>query len=1112
MSLRLSHLAAAAALLAFGTAAQAQQTGFYRQPALQGEQIVFVAEGDLWRVGIQGGPAQRLTTHPGYETTPAVSRDGRWIAFVAQYDGTTARDGGDAYLMPAAGGQPKRLTWDGAGVRVWGFSAQGEIIITAPTVSGQPGGTLYAIKPETGERRALGVAQATDGALSPDGKQLYFTRGGLVAHNDNAKQYRGGGIARLWVMDLDGKDEARPLLAEGNNDRRPMPYKSVYGEQRVAFLSDRDGTINVWSVNARGQDLRQHTQLKGWDIRSASIDGTRIAYAAGADLHLLDIGAKTDSTLKITLGSDFDQQRERFIAKPQDFFKQVTLAPDGQRVMLSVRGHLATQGVATLRRAELPQPDDGRCRTGEFSADSKSVFALCDFSGEVEIWRFAANGLNDKPQQITQGAKTQRVALFPSPDGRWLAHTDKEGRIWLTDLQAKAGEMPATREIAQDRLNAEPADFRWSPDGKALAWVMSTREANRQQLQLYTLADGKLQSLNSDRYDNAAPAFSPDGKWLYFLSRRDFAITGEASPWGDRNMGPYFDRGWKIFALALQPGLRFPFAPPDELQQADKPADRKDPKKDDKKDARPELPAIVGTGLAQRLYEVPLAPGNYTALRATAKALWFMDTAVTTERKKSLLTLAIDDKGSKPDTVVSGDMRSFALSADGAKLMVERGTGTPEVLIVDAAPKLPGELDKVRVKWSDWQVATDPKAEWREMFADAWRMHRDHFYDKAMHGVDWNAVRAKYAPLVERVTDRAELGEIFAMMSSELGALHSQIGMPDLRNGPADPALAGLGAQVTRQPDGAFRIERIYRSDPELVDGLSPLAAPGLGLANGDLITAVNGRPASSVANIAELLRGQADKQVLLTIKGIDGAEKPRIVLPVPLAKEQALRYGDWRYSRGLAVEQAGGGRIGYLHLRAMTQPDMEDFAREFYAQIDREGLIIDVRYNNGGSIESRILEKLMRRAWAFWQSRSPDGGKPGPNMQQAFRGHVVVLANEDTYSDGETFAEGIKRLGLGVLVGKTTAGAGVWLSDQNRLVDNGLARAAESGQMLPDGTFIIEAKGVTPDVDVDNPPRATFEGRDAQLEKAIELLKQQMAEKPMVMPKPSAYPKLRTE
>jgi tricorn protease len=868
--------------------------------------------------------------------------------------------------------------------------------------------------------------------------------------------------------------------------------------------------------------LRQHSRNKGWDIRHASIDGGKVAYAVGADIHLLDLASGADQKVAITLGGDFDQQRERFIKRPQDFLGHVAMAPDGERVLLSARGHLATQGVGALRRAELPQPAEGRCRQAEFSADSKNVFGLCDFGGETEVWRFAANGLG-KPEALTSGATTLRKELSPSPDGRYLAHTDKEGRIYLTDLQAKGG--AATRLIDQDRIGSGPEGLSWSPDGKALAFTRPARVRERDQLMLYTLADGRLTQLSSDRYDNASPTFSPDGHWLYFLSRRSFAVTGNGGPWGDRNMGPYFDRGTRIYALALQPGQRFPFAPRDELdggkgkkdeakKDEAKPEDKtagKDAKPDEKKPEggkKDALPAIVTAGLAERLFEVPLPPGNYSELRSNGKQLWYLDTELTTDRKSALKALPIGNNEDKPETVAA-DVRSYALSADGKKLMVQRmAGGAREILLVDAAPKLPGELGKFQVRWSDWAIATDPKSEWRQMFADAWRMHRDYFYDKAMHGVDWKAVRAKYEPLVDRVTDRAELGDLLGQMSSELGALHSQIGMPDLRAGSEDPGLAGLGARLSRQADG-WRIDRIYAGDPELPDELAPLAAPGLGIQAGDVITAINGRSALEAADPSELLRGQAGRQVLLQIKQA-GASAPisRIVTPVNQRREQALRYGDWRFTRAQAVQQQGQGRIGYVHLRAMGRDDIADFAREFYAQFDREGLIIDVRHNNGGNIDSWILEKLLRRAWAYWQSRSPDGAKAYPNMQQAFRGHVVILINEETYSDGETFAEGFKRLGLGKAIGKRTSGAGVWLSDQNRLLDNGLARAAENGQILADGRFLIEGIGVSPDIEVDNPPRASFEGRDAQLEAAIAELHKEMAAEPMVQPKPGAYPR----
>ncbi len=1108
---RPAPLTLACTLLALGlaTGAQAGQNGFYRQPALQGNTVYFVGEGDLWRVPVQGGEAQRITSHAGQETQPAVSPDGQWLAFTAQYDSGT-----EIYVMSASGGVPKRLTWEGGGMRVWGFSASGEVIYTG--LDSRPGTQLFAVDPKTLQRRTLPVGQAADGALSADGKTLYFTRGGL--RGDNARQYRGGGLARLWALDLSSEAEARPFVAEGSNDRRPMPYR-VGGEDRVAFLSDRDGTYNLWSVNARGGDLRQHTQHKGWDIRHASLDGSRVVYALGADLYLTDLAqGGAPRKLDIALGGDFDQQRARWIKRPQDFLTETAFAPNGERVLLASRGHLATQGVGPLRRAELPAQADGACKKGEFSSDSKSVFAICDFSDEQEIWRFPANGLG-KPQQITHDASTQRTGLVPSLDGRYIAHTDKEGRIYLTDLKAQP--QPTTQLIAQDKLEGSPGDLTWSSDSKALAFVMPLRNPDRNQLMLYTLADGKTHRLTSDRYDSHSPAFSPDGKWLYFASDRNFQATGNGSPWGDRNMGPFFDKRGKLYALALQPGLRSPFAPKDELEVEPK-ADAKpeakpdpkgdakpDPKAEGKADAKPDSkakPALVTEGLAQRLYELPVPAGNYRALRTDGKRLWFLDQDL--ERKTSLKSIAIDNQGT-PAEVLSGDVRGYELSADGKKLMLVRGAGpaAPEVLIVETAPKLPSELAKFQVRWSDWQIATQPRAEWKQMFTDAWRMHRDHFYDKAMHGVDWKAVRAKYEPLLDRLTDRYELADLMAQMVSEVSALHSQVNPGDTRQGPEEPGLAGLGARLTKVAEG-WRIEHLYEADPELPGEAGPLAAPGLGLKAGDVITAINGRKATEAPHVFELLRGQAGKQVLLEVKTAEGKAVQKIVVPVAARRDNELRYNDWRVSRAKAVEKAGEGRIGYVHLRAMGPNDIADFAREFYAASDREGLIIDVRYNNGGNIDSWILEKLLRRAWAFWQRRSPEGSKPYPNMQHVFRGHAVVLMNEDTYSDGETFSEGFKRLGIGPVIGKTSSGAGVWLSDRNRLLDNGIMRAAETGQMDINGKFLIEGKGVTPDIEVDNPPRATAQGQDAQLDRAIAELKKRMAEQPVVQPKPGPYPR----
>jgi tricorn protease len=1100
------------AALAAALAAQAQAApGFYRQPALAGQNLVFVSEGDIWQSAISGGKATRLTTHQGLETQPAVSLDGQWLAFTGQYDGSVGTSAGDLYVMPIGGGIPKRLTWDGFNVKVWGFTANGEVLFTAPAANGKPGARLYAVDPKTGTRRALPVDQASDGMVSADGRWLYFTRDGLSQHRDNARHYHGGGMASVWVMDLQGTAEAKPLFAKSDaNDRRPMPYVAADGTARVAFLSDRDGSANLWSVDAQGGDLRQHTRFKDWDIRQASIAGRRVAFDLGADLHVFDLDDGNDQLVQPELGGDYDQARERFVARPQEFLSSVAFSPDGKQVSLTSRGHLAVQGVAEARRAELPMPNDARCRATAFSSDSKHVFALCDFSGEVEVWRFVANGLS-KPDQLTHGATSLRTGLLPSPDGRWLAHTDQQGRLFLTDLKAPAGAgAAATKEIDHLNRRDEFKGLVWSADGRYLAYGRGTDVLERDTLMLYSVADAKLHPLTSSRYDSGSPAFSADGHWLYFISAREFKL-GNGSPWGDRNTGAEFRNRNRVYALALQAGERFPFTAPDELEKpAAKDEKKDDGKKDEKADAKagdkketaakpatPSLPAIDFNGLTERLYQVPLPAGNYNELKTDGKRLWWLEE---TDGKTALKTLSIDFNGGQPDTVAA-EVRRYALSADGKKLMLQRGES--ELLIVDAGPKLPNDFTRSVVRWNSWQIATDPKAEWRQMFADAWRMHRDTFFDPKMRGVEWTAVRSKYAPLVERVNERSELSEILGMMSSEVGLLHSQVATPELRRGAQAPAAASLGATFSKVAKG-WRIDHILQGDPELPEQLSPLARAGLDVREGDVITAINGRSTVDVPDLAELLRGQSDQQVLISIERGTAPARQLIVKPVSPDRNRALVLTDWQRGRAAAVDKASNGRIGYLHLSAMVGANMADFTREFYAQLDKDALIIDVRFNNGGSIDSWLLDILSRRTWMRWQDRNPNESAPFmTNMQQTFRGPVAVLINGDTYSDGETFSEGFKRLGLGPLIGKRTAGAGVWLSDNNRLVDKGMARAAELAQVtLTDGQQIIEGVGVTPDIEVDNPPRASFMGQDAQLERAVAELQKQVAAKPVQTPK----------
>lgn len=1124
-------------------------SGYYRYPALAGDVVVFTTEGDLWSAPLAGGRASRLTTHLAEETNAVASADGKSLAFAATYDGPT-----EVYVMPLAGGLPRRVSFEGARSVPVGWTPAGEVLyVTQKPTGPTPQLIVVAVDPASLRRHALPLADVSDAAVSPDGRTLYFTRFGLAISADNVRSYRGGLLSRLWRFDLDGSKEAQPIAAAGGdkdrvNDRRPMPWGD-----RLYFISDRDGHDNLWSMAPDGGDPRQLTHETDFNIRSASLDHGRIAYQLGADLHVYDIATGADRAPAIDVASDFDQERRHLVNHPLDFFESAALAPGGERVAVTARGRIALMGVGPLRRVDIATPSAARAGAAAVSPDGRWVYTILEDAGTAaggdagapEIWRFAADGGTER-KQLTADDAGHRWGLWPSPDGKLLANATLDGRLYLLDLDKGENQLIDTAEATDLHGVA------WSSDSRYLAFARSDSRVERSQIFLYEPATRRKVRTTSDRYDAYAPAFTPDGKWLYFLSDRQFKSSND-SPWGDRNMGPYFDRRTKVYALALQADLRFPFQPKDELMPAGSARDRDQPEEkadagtgrdqpDDKlaapKERKPKPAPVEWAGLADRLYEVPLPSGNYAALETDGKLLYFLDESGT-EGRGTLKTLKIDDLDEKAQDFL-GDVRQFALSADRKKLFLRRWAADNRVgdmFIVPAGAKAPDklgslpteigkvktqlgratgdfsklldDLDRILVRASDWTITVDPKAEWRQMFADAWRLHRDFFYDRDMHGVDWLKIREKYRPLVERVADRDELNDVLAQMMGELGTLHSQIRPGDLRAAEDGGKPGFLGAVLAAEPGGT-RIVHIYRSDPELPDERGPLAQTGVDAREGDLIVAVNGRPVAEANDIAELLVGQAGEQVLLALRrgdpqakggGAPEREVKTVVKVVDAAKNARLRYSDWEEGRRALVDAAGGGRIGYLHLRAMGPDDIATFAREFYAQFDRDALIIDVRRNNGGNIDSWVIEKLLRRAWAFWRPRY--GTRRDYTMQQSFRGHLAVLIDERTYSDGEAFAAGVKALRLGPLIGMRTAGAGIWLNENDtRLADRGNARTAEYPLFaVGSGELLVENQGVEPDIVVENPPHATYSGEDAQLDAAIRALAQKLKTEPVPRP-----------
>ena len=1097
-------LAAAALLAALPGLArpawgEAGALGYYRFPALHGDTLVFAAEGDLWRVGAAGGLATRLTTHPAEESHPAISPDGRTLAFSASYEGPL-----EVYTMPLEGGLPVRRTWDGDRAAVAGWTPRGEILFATSQHSTLPDVRLERLDPATGARTPVPLAQAAEGDFTSDGATLVFTR--FAFQGSHTKRYRGGTAQDLWRLD-DGAAEAVPLTADyPGTSHAPRIWNG-----RVYFVSDRDGTMNVWSMDLAGAGLVQHTFHRGWDVATPSLSEGRIAYRLGADLRLLDLATGADREIPVRLATDLDQARETWVAKPMDYLSSIALSPKGDRVALTARGQVFVAPAGKGRLVEVTRRPGVRYRQARFLPDGAGLVALSDETGEVELWQLPANGVGPA-RQLTRDGEVLRWEAEPSPNGRWLAHTDKNQRLWLLDVERGSSRLIASSDVDDLR------DLVWSPDSRTLAYVVPAANG-MSRIALYDTVDEVTALATSDRFDSWSPAFDPKGEWLFFLSDRHL-VSLVSSPWGPRQPDPFLGAPTELYALALRAGLRSPFAPADELHPEDAEKERAEKEKaekekaekekkasDAKAPAKPGAPAaaraVEREGLAERLVRVPVPPGRYQDLATDGERLYWLAADLAEKPKRALQALAVG-RGEPEVKTVLGDVREFQLSADGKKLLVRKGD---DLHVFTAADKAPEELAKSKLDLAGWRFAFAPREQWRQMFAEAWRLERDYFYDRSMHGVDWPAMRAKYEPLVERVTSRGELSDLLAQMVSELGALHIFVFGGDLRAG-ADPVeVASLGADLVPDPAaGGLRVARLYRADPDLPERLSPLAAPAVAAREGDVIEAIDGVPALSAPAAGALLRGKAGRQVLLRIRpGAGGAARDAIAVPLSAEGDDELRYADWKLSRRERVERQGGGRIGYVHLAAMGGENYAEWAREFYPVYQREGLIVDVRHNNGGNIDSWILAKLLRKAWFFWQPRL---GRPYWNMQYAFRGHVAVLIDESTASDGEAFAEGARRLGVGRLIGTRTWGGEIWLTASNRLVDKGIATAAEFGVYGPEGQWLIEGHGVDPDLEVDNLPAATFRGEDAQLDAAIRYLEEKIRAEPVPLPPAPAYPR----
>ncbi|HEY3839768.1 MAG TPA: hypothetical protein VGL72_24520, partial [Bryobacteraceae bacterium] len=589
---------------------QTPNRGYYRFPAIHGQTIVFTSEGDLWEVPVTGGMARRLTSHPGDETHAAFSPDGKTIAFSADYEGPT-----EVYTIPATGGLPTRRTYDGARAQVVGWTPDGKILYATRRYSTLPDMQLVAIDLTAGPT-TVPLSQASQGAYDAAGKTLFFTR--LPFQGSATKRYQGGTAQNLWKYT--SGSEAIPLTA----DHPGTSKDAMWWNGRVYFLTDRDGTINLWSMDENGHNLKQLTRHQGWDLKDASLGEGRIVYQMGADILLYDIASNTEKTVPIELSSDFDHLREHWVKNPVDYITSAHISADGKNVVFTARGRAFVAPAKSGRFVDVPSQHPGRFREARFMPDGKSLVLLSSETGEFELWKVPATG-SIGGEQLTHDGKVLRWEAIPSPDGKHIVHQDKDNQLWLLDVAAKTQKLLATI-VASSDTDPQFESVRWSPDSRWLTYAEETPNL-LERIVLYNIETGTRTPLTTDRYDNHWASWSPDGNWIYFISDRSLHSLVRA-PWGARQPEPYYDRADKIYAMALKKGLRSPFQPADELhpdQPEKKEPEKKEPEKKDADTSTPRKIDIDLDGIAARLWDVPIPTGNYTDLSVTSDRLCWLD-------------------------------------------------------------------------------------------------------------------------------------------------------------------------------------------------------------------------------------------------------------------------------------------------------------------------------------------------------------------------------------------------------------------------------------------------------------------------------------------------------
>lgn len=1075
-----------------------KQSGYYRFPTIHDNRVVFVCEDDLWIVPASGGVAVRLTANLAEVSHPFVSPDGATLAFVGREEGNM-----EVYSMPADGGVAKRLTFLGARSQVVGWSPDGKSIIFASNAN-QPFRqifNLYAISPEGGlpERLPMGLAQNIS----------YGSNGGVVLGRNTGdparwKRYRGGTAGVIWI-DPHGNGEFRKLIDLKGNLASPM-----WVGDKIYFISDHEGIGNLYSCTPFGEDLKRLTNGSEFYVRNASTDGKKIVYHAGGELFYFDVETQENRQIEVEFHSPQVQRQRKFV-DASEFLEDYDLHPEGHSTAITSRGKSFHFGNWEGAVTQLGRSESIRRRLTRWLNDKKRFVTITDISG-IETIEIHSTDINVEVEPL-QGLDLGRtVEMEVSPKADLVVLSNHRQELILVDLNAKQSQVLDKSDYLQIQ------GFCWSPDGEWVAYSCAESQLTLS-IKVYHIPDRKTYRLTPPRFRDIRPSFDPEGKFLYFLSLREFNPVYDSI---------YFDlgfpRGMRPFLISLKKDTPSPFVPVPKPLSATPPAMEKAAEEAVEHAQEGASPAqktptveIDFEGIERRIVGFPVPEGRYGQVWGLKGKVLFSSFPVEGSLDINWLSTEPEAKGKievydfqeqKLDTVAT-EVTNFKVSRENETL-IYRSRNRLRVCAVapknndntdnDAPGRKSGWLDLNRVK-----IFVIPLTEWKQMFREVWRLQKEHFWTEDMSGVDWERVYKRYLPLVDRVTTRSEFSDLIWEMQGELGTSHAYELGGDYRKSP-HYQLGFLGADFAYDAEAdAYRVKHIVRGDSWNEKADSPLNSLGVNVNVGDLLVAVGGQRVGRNRSPQELLVHQAECEVTLTFAGSQPQEN-RTVTVKTLANDTQARYREWVERNHQKVSEASNDRVGYVHIPDMGPPGYAEFHRYYFAEVDKEGLIVDVRYNGGGHVSQLILEKLARKRIGYAVSR---WGKPESYPSDALLGPAVAITNEYAGSDGDIFSHCFKLLQVGTLIGKRTWGGVIGISPQHPLIDTSIITQPEYSFWFTDVGWNVENYGTDPDIEVEITPQEWSNGKDPQLEKALQLILEQLEHHPVKLPDFGDRPRL---